>query len=70
MAITTINCNHQLQPAAGRLRCEMVLALAVTHHLVFGQGMSFELIAETMDAFSEKWLIIEFIPGNDRFVSE
>ena len=57
-------------PAADRLSCELVMALAVTHHLVFKLGLNFELIAEAMDAFSERWLIVEFVPADDLYVSE
>ena len=61
---------HQMLPAVDRLSCQLVMALAVTHHLVFKLGLNFELIAEAMDAFSERWLIVEFVPADDLYVSE
>jgi hypothetical protein len=48
----------------------MVLALALTHHLVFKRGLAFEDIAERLAAFTRKWLVVEFVPANDRYVSE
>jgi hypothetical protein len=48
----------------------MVLALALVHHLVFKQGRKFDYIVQALAAFSDKWLVVEFIPKEDRFVSE
>ena len=44
---------------------EMVLGLALTHHLHFTNKMSFELIAEVFDRFSSKYVIVEFIQKED-----
>ena len=57
-------------PATERLRCEMVLALAVIHHLVFKQNLRLEAIVDSLAQFSTKWLLVEFIPKEDRYVSE
>jgi hypothetical protein len=56
--------------ATARLRSEMVLALAVTHHLVFKRYLSFETIARQLSAFTVKWLIVEFVPSDDYHVSK
>jgi hypothetical protein len=61
-------CNLAYPPAIQRLSCEMVLALALIHHLVFKQHLHFEHIAQTLGAFSKKWLLLEFIPVEDQFV--
>jgi len=41
---------------------DLVLALALTHHLSLSQGMSFEVIAERLAALSGKAAITEFMP--------
>ncbi len=56
-------------PAAWeRLRCDMVLALAISHHLVFKNHLYFDTIAQELNKFSKKWLIIEFIPPHDKYI--
>lgn len=63
-------CNEQLPPATERLRSDMVLALALTHHLVFKEKLTFEQISKALDIFTKKTLIVEFVPATDRYVSE
>ena len=48
-----------------RAKSEMVLALAVEHHLHLTNQISFSQIAEMFSLFSNKYLITEFIPAND-----
>jgi hypothetical protein len=62
--------NLEFASATQRLKCEMVLALAVVHHLVFKQSETFENITSKLAGFTNKWLLIEFIPKEDRYVSE
>ncbi len=45
-----------------RLNSEMVIALAVTHHLVLSQGFTIHSILETISSYTSKYLIIEFMP--------
>jgi hypothetical protein len=63
-------CNRWLPPAIERFTCDMVLALALVHHLVFKQHLHFEQIVEGLFAFSKRWLLVEFIPRDDRYVRE
>jgi hypothetical protein len=63
-------CHQEGTPAMARLRCEFVLALALLHHLVFRQSLTFEQICEGLAALSERWLLVEFIPRGDRVVDE
>ncbi len=44
---------------------EMVLGLALTHHLHFTNKMSFDLIGELLNKFSSKYVIVEFIEKED-----
>ncbi len=53
-----------------RLRSDLVLALAITHHLVFKAGMDFDQIAETLAGFTGQELLVEFVPKEDRHVAE
>jgi SAM-dependent methyltransferase len=63
-------CNQWLIPATERLKCDMVLALALVHHLVFKQRLNFDQIVDGLSVFSKRWLLVEFIPRDDRYVSE
>lgn len=52
-----------------RFRADLVLCVAVTHHLFFGRyRMSFELIARLLAEYAKKFLIVEFVPGSDTFL--
>jgi len=62
--------DKQSASATERLKCELVLCLSLIHHLVFKQNRNFEMIVEALAAFSEKWLLVEFIPNGDRYVSQ
>lgn len=62
--------NREYPAATTRLRCEMVLALALVHHLVFKQALKFDEIVTSLGEFSEKWLLVEFVPREDRYVQE
>jgi SAM-dependent methyltransferase len=63
-------CNEALAPATERLRCDLVVALALVHHLVFKQRLRFEQIVRGLSSFSSRWLLIEFIGPQDRYVRE
>lgn len=45
-----------------RFRADLVIALAVTHHLVLTQGYSIDIVIERASKFSSKYIIIEFMP--------
>jgi SAM-dependent methyltransferase len=53
----------RLAPASERLRSDLVLALAVSHHLIFS-GMRLDLneLVSAIAPFVGRWLLIEFIP--------
>jgi len=49
-----------------RLRSELVMCLALVHHLVFKRTrMSFAHIAKLFNSYSEKYLLVEFVPKED-----
>lgn len=45
-----------------RFKSELVMALALTHHLVLTQGYSLSYIFSVISSFSEKYVLIEFMP--------
>lgn len=54
-----------------RLKSECVLCLAFVHHLVFKKyQMDFMHIARLLSSYSNKYLIVEFIPKEDKHVSK
>ncbi len=59
-----------LTSAADRFRSEMVLALALVHHLVFTCYMTFDQIVDNFEMFSSKWVAVEFISTDDTVVKE
>jgi len=57
-----------LLAAEKRLRCDMVLALAIVHHLALGQNQSFSQIAQSLSVLSKKHLVLEFVPRDDPLI--
>jgi hypothetical protein len=55
--------------APDRLRSDTAMALALLHHLVGRQGISFGAFAKTMDLFARRSVIVEFIPREDEHIS-
>jgi hypothetical protein len=51
--------------AVDRLKCDMVMALALIHHLVHFEGMRFEQVVDGLSRFTTRWLLIEFVPYED-----
>ena len=52
-----------------RIKTDLVVALALIHHLVIGKNLSLEIIAEYFAGIS-KYLIIEFVPREDEKVQQ
>jgi hypothetical protein len=59
-----------MEPASDRLDCELVLALALVHHMVFKMHLNFEQIAAGLAVYARKTLIVEFPPRDDAHVSQ
>lgn len=57
-----------LLSAEKRLKCDMVLALAIIHHLCLGAGKDFSDIIKKINSFCEKYLILEFVEMDDDMV--
>jgi SAM-dependent methyltransferase len=70
-SLSRIGGNGALYPSpVKRLACEMVLALAVVHHLALGQGLSFEAIGSLFDRLATRYLCAEFVALEDPMVKE
>jgi hypothetical protein len=56
-------CNDWFPPATSRLRGDLVLGLALEHHLVFGRHrLTFDQIARGFASFCDRSLLVEFVP--------
>jgi hypothetical protein len=55
----------QYPAAPARFRSEMALALALTHHLAITQNQTFERIVQTLNDYTEKYLVAEYVPLDD-----
>ncbi len=51
-----------IQAAVNTFKSDIVLAMAVTHHLILTQGFNIDSIFETIGSFSNKYVYIEFCP--------
>ena len=56
--------------AKDRFKQELVLALALVHHLVFFQYIGFEELIRQLKSFTTKYLVVEFIGPDDGYVSK
>ena len=45
-----------------RFECDLVIALALTHHLILSQGYDAEDICKNISAYARRYVIIEFMP--------
>jgi predicted nicotinamide N-methyase len=57
--------NREYQSFISRSSSEMVLALALVHHLCIIKNLPFKFIAELFSALSKDIVIVEFIPKTD-----
>jgi SAM-dependent methyltransferase len=54
--------------AEKRLQCDMVLILALVHHLVLGQNTSFSALLDIVNSLARHSLVLEFVPKDDELV--
>lgn len=57
-----------LLAATRRLKCELVMALAIVHHLALGQNRSFPEIVDMLDGFTGSHLAVEFVDKMDELI--
>lgn len=57
--------NEERAPFTGRTQADIMLALAVIHHLAIGKNIPLHLVAAMFAAQTKKKLFIEFVPLSD-----
>ena len=63
--------NYKVSSSAlERFPCDLVMALALVHILVFTNRLTFPQITEMLATLSQKWLLIEFISAEDAEIQE
>jgi SAM-dependent methyltransferase len=60
--------NIENEDIYNRANADLILGLALVHHLYFSNQLSFAQIAEIFSMFSSQYLIVEFIPITDNKV--
>lgn len=58
------------ESAAERLQSDLVLALAMVHHMVFKMNLNFEQIAAGLAAYTKRTLVVELPPSDDIHVRQ
>ena len=61
--------NEERSSFLSRCRVDMVLALAIIHHLVIGKNVPLQQVAETLNSLTQ-YLVIEFVPNDDEKVKQ
>lgn len=59
-----------MEPAEERLRSDLVLGLAMVHHMVFRMHLNFDQIAAGLAAYTKRTLLVEFPPADDFHVRQ
>jgi len=62
VALLNFMFTKELYETSLRFKSDIVIALAVTHHLILTQNYSLETILERLKLFSKKYVIVEFMP--------
>jgi SAM-dependent methyltransferase len=62
--------NTEKIPLLERLSCEMVLLLAVIHHLAIAKNVPLPLIASLANKLTTNYVIVEFVPKSDNKVKQ
>ena len=62
----SLSCTYD---AAIRLKCDLVLALAIVHHLTLSQGLCFDETVAQLAMYTNKHMIVEFCDRDDTWVA-
>ncbi len=60
--------NKEIKSIYTRAKSDVVLSLAIVHHLHISDQLSFKQIAELLALYSKQYVIVEFIPKSDKKV--
>ena len=52
-----------------RFCSDLVVAVALVHHLCYHRDLSFAYVAEVLAEYSSKWLVVEWIPSTDKHLN-
>jgi hypothetical protein len=69
-AISSLAIEPWRKSAIERFKAELVIALAIVHHLAFAQQLTFSEIVGQFALFSSKYLIVEFIEQSDQYITD
>jgi hypothetical protein len=58
-------CGELCPPAWERLNCDLVLALAMVHHLALRSRLTFDHLVRLLKRFSKCYLLVEFVTAED-----
>jgi len=62
--------NHERDSIFERIGADMVLALALIHHICISNNVPMSNVVKLFEKITRKWLIIEFVPKNDSQVQK
>ncbi len=65
---STEDGNYILLNGFKRFQCDAVLVLGILHHLILGEGRTFEEVVQELAKLCSKKLILEFIDLNDKLI--
>lgn len=57
------------QSGCERYRSELAVALAIVHHMAFREQLSFREIIDVLSVYTDKYLLVEFVSQDDRFIA-
>jgi hypothetical protein len=57
--------NEEREPLLKRLNCDMVMALALIHHLCISKNIPLAFVASLLAGITTKYAIVEFVPKPD-----
>lgn len=57
------------ESGCNRVKCDMAIALAIVHHLVFREHLSFEEVVLLLMSYCKQYLIVEFVEQTDYYIS-
>jgi len=57
--------NKERMPLLNRLNCDMVLALALIHHLCISKNIPLAFVAHLLASITGKYALVEFVPKSD-----
>ncbi|WP_027216015.1 class I SAM-dependent methyltransferase [Butyrivibrio fibrisolvens] len=57
-----VDFNNISNETSQKLKSDILICLAMTHHLILAQGVDIDCMMETMRALTRKYIVVEFMP--------